>query len=225
MKKITAILLGTLIASSAALAQTNQVLSRNAVGYVKRTVNASQIDFFTMPFNSLAPGGNAISNVVPEAANSTQVIVWDPSIQNYVTYARAKGAWGAVGSNVLARGQSFFIRSPAGTNQTFFLMGEVPDRFNALTTTVSIVQGISAVSVAYPVDTLWTSTTAAATLANADQLIVWDTGITNYITYAKSKGAWSAATNLVIRPGQGAFIRKFGVGVTPWVQTKPYTWP
>ncbi len=225
MKKITAILLGTLIASSAALAQTNQVLSRNAVGYVKKTVGPSnRLDFVTMPFNSLSPGGNALSNVIPTAADSTAVILWNPGSQAYITLGRSKGSWGLVGSNVVSRGQSFFIRNPATTSQVFFLMGEVPDRFTSQTTTVQIVSGISAVSVAYPVDTLWTSTAAASLLADGDQLIIWDDVIQNYITYGKAKGSWSIATNLVIKPGQGAFMRKFGSGTT-WNQVKPYTWP
>ena len=225
MKKVTAILLGTLIASSAALAQTNQVLSRNAVGYVKKTVEADKLDFITMTFEALVPGGNTISNVVPVASNNTALIVWNPTSQEYITYLRSKGNWGVAGSNVLPRGQSFFLRSPAGNNQQFFMMGEVPDRFSAPTTSVSVVEGISAVSIAYPVDTVWTSTAIASSLANNDQLIIWDYASQNYITYLKAKGAWGVASNLVIKPGQGAFIRKFGAGTTTWQQPKPYTWP
>ena len=225
MKKVTAILLGTLIASSAALAQTNQVLSRNAVGYVKVSIGDNQLDFLTMPFESLVPNGNVISNVVPVASNATQLITWDEGSQSYIAFTRTKGSWGTAGTNTLPRGKSFFIRSPAGIAQQFFLMGEVPDRFSAPTTTVSIIEGISAVTVAYPVDTAWTSTAAAALLQNGDQFIIWDGGIQNYIAFTKSKGAWGAATNYVLRPGQGAFLRKAATGVTPWNQPKPYTWP
>lgn len=225
MKKITAILLGTLIASSAALAQTNQVLSRNAVGYVKKAINADQIDFVAAPFVSLSPGGNALSNVLPVAANGTQYIPWDPTIQNYIPVTRSKGAWGASGSNIVSRGSAFFVRSPAGTNQTFFFMGEVPDRFTAPTTTVDSVQGLTALASAYPIDMLWTSTPLSQALDNGDQIIVWNTVITNYVPVSKTKGSWGSATNLVLKPGQGFFVRKFGAGTTTWSQSKPYTWP
>ena len=224
MKKVTAILLGTLIASSAALAQTNQVLSRNAVGYIKRTVPANGLDFVTLPFVNLSGSANTISNVFPAASNLTQISLWNVGDQKYDTYLRSKGTWGVAGSNVLARGAGFFIQTPV--QQEFFLMGEVPDRFSAPTTTVTMVEGIVALGLGYPVDVQWSNTAAATSLPNLSQFSAWNKATTSYVTLVKSKGGWGA-TPVTINPGDGFFVTKpSGTGGSlNWNQAKPYTWP
>jgi hypothetical protein len=187
MKKITAILLGTLIASSAALAQTNQVLSRNAVGYVKKAINADQIDFVAAPFVSLSPGGNALSNVLPVAANGTQYIPWDPTIQNYIPVTRSKGAWVHLDPISFHEARHFlFVPQPEQIKHSS-LWGKFLTVLTAPTTTVDSVQGLTALASAYPIDMLWTSTPLSQALDNGDQIIVWNTVITNYVPVSKPK--------------------------------------
>ena len=224
MKKITAILLGTLIASSAALAQ-NEVLSKNAVGYVKRTVSDGALDLITVPFVNLNEANNTISNVFGAASNLTQVSLWIPSSQQYATFQKAKGTWGANGTNVISRGAGIFFRSPSGVSQDVFLMGEVPGSESASTTTVQVLEGLNALGMAYPVSTTWTSTTLSASLPNLSQISIWDGSA--YVTIQKAKGSWSEAGNaLVLDPGDGFFVRQPASSPTiNWQQSKPYTWP
>lgn len=225
MKKITAILLGTLIVSSAALANTNQVLSKNAVGYVKRTVPGGGLDLMTVPFVNLSQVNNTVSNTFPSATDGTQISLWSQGSQTYRTFIKAKGTWGNPGTNVLARGDAVFFRSPSASTQEVFIMGEVPDSATAPTTTVTVISGLNAVGLGYPVSTSWTGTTLAASLPDGSQISVWNGSA--YTTIIKAKGSWGASGNsLVIDPGDGFFVRSpVGAPTINWNQTKPYTWP
>lgn len=220
MKKITAILLGTLIASSAALAQTNQVLSKNAVGYVKINL-AKGFNMIQNSFDSLgAP--IAISNTFASLPNQSRVHFWNGS--TYVTIGRTLGGWGAAGSNVLNRGQGFWVEIPqaaASNTYTVFLMGEVPDD---ATKVVSVIPGFNMVGVPYPVATKFGDTRYAAVAPNQTRLHVWNG--TGYDTYSRTLGGWGATTNLVLQPGQG-FWMQYPVSfvATNLNLSKPYTWP
>jgi len=224
MKKTTAILLGTLIASSAALAQSN-VLSRNAVGYIKRTVPAGGLDLMTVPFENMSGSENTVSSTFSTLVDGSQVSVWNAESQKYQTFQKAKGSWGNPGTNVLARGGALFVRSPLVSTQEVYLMGEVPDAATAPTTTVNVVSGLNLLGSGYPVSTSWTGTTLAATLPDGSQVSIWDGS--SYVTIQKAKGNWGAAGNsLVIEPGAGFFVRSpVGAPTINWSESKPYQWP
>lgn len=224
MKKAFVVLVGFLVAVSAAVAQTN-VLSRNAVGYIKRDLAPGQLDLVSVPFNTLDGSANVLSNVFSSASNLTQVSFWDRGLATYRTYLKGKGTWGSAGTNVIPRGEGMFLKSPDSVGQTFYFMGEVPDAITAPTSKVFLAEGLNAVALAYPVALSWTSTPAASALPNLSQLSIWDGS--NYTTYLKSKGSWGAANSLIIQPGQAVFINKpAGSGGTyEWDQAKPYSWP
>ena len=224
MNKILVAATAVALAVSAS-AQTNQVLSRNAVGYQRIDLPAGGLEFICNQFNQLDSSPSVLSNALPAVSNNTQAILWDAGIQQYVTITRTKGSWGPGGTNPIQRGRGFFIRSPGGIQQTIYIMGEVPDRLTATQTVSYAVSGISALGGGYPVSTQWTNTQLALGLPNNDQVIVWDAAITNYLTYTKTKGAWGAGTNLVLRPGQAFFVRKNSAGTNVWTEVKPYTWP
>lgn len=225
MKKLAAIILGTVIAGSAAFAQATNVLSRNAVGYIKKDVGPGQLELVSVPFNPLDESANVLSNVFATASNLTQVSFWDRGLNLYRTIQKSKSTWGNAGTNVIPRGEGIFIQSPQSVAQTFYFMGEVPDSFTAPSTTVFIAEGLNAVALAYPVTLNWTSTPAASELPNLTQISFWNG--TNYQTYQKAKGSWGTASNLTIQPGQAIFIQKpAGSGGTyEWRQAKPYSWP
>lgn len=225
VKKIL-ISLASVVAATAAFAQTNTVLSKNAVGYVRITTEANNpgtLEFISIPFVRLDGTLHAVSNAFPDVPNLTQIIRWDQANQVYLpTYQKAKGSWSTTGTNLFLQGESFFLRSPVSVGQTNYLMGEVP---STGTNSVGIIQGVNFAAHTYPVDVAWTSTVLSASLGNTDQITLWDKTITNYVTYQKAKGTWGAGTNLVIKAGMGFFIRKNTAGSLTWQQTKPYTWP
>lgn len=220
MKKISAILLGTLIISSAALAQTNQVLSQNAVGYVKVELAKG----FNMIQNQFEPLGApiAISNTFAGLPNSSRVHFWNGTA--YVTISRTIGGWGAAGSNTLARGQGLWVQIPqtaVSNNYTVFMSGEVPDD---ATTVVGTMAGFNLVGVPYPVSTKFGQTPFATVAPNSSRLHVWNG--TAYNTYSRTIGGWGAATNVSLEPGTGFWIQyPVSFVSTNLNLAKPYTWP
>jgi len=248
MKKLTAILLGTLIASSAALAQTNQVLSRNAVGYVKATAPATngltllRIPFFSFGTNITQVMGGAMHGAA-FPAQADQILKWRAGTnQSYVTYFKHNtGQWRKTteafeSPDTLEPGESFWVLNRRVTNQFVYLMGEVPDQFSAPTFPVDIDPGLQLISYSYPIAIaitnlgLHTNAIKAAFPANADQIQMWVATSQTYRTYYAHSTAWrrtteSVATTDIVEPGEGMWYLRRGATSTIWNQTKPYTWP
>jgi hypothetical protein len=231
MKKIVAIALGTIIAGSAAFAQSNQVLSRNAVGYEKFTVTTNKLYLLRNDFVGLGKSmsiSNAIGDQLP--ANS-QVILWDDSNQtyraaiNYTTLSK----WGQRGTTELYRGMAFFIRTPASApSNTYdvYIMGEVPDRFTASNTPMTSVLGLNPDGIPYPVSDKWTNSQYAKSLPNNSQLIIWNEANQTYnaaINKTALSGWGTIGNATVINPGQGFFVRS--TNTVSFNEPKPYTWP
>ena len=227
MKKATAIILGTLIASSAALAQTN-VLSRNAVGYIKVPVVSNKLYLVSNPFVPLDPTGDIVTNMLAAVPNGTIISVWNEGSQGYLSYTKSgRGAWdSAATTSRIARADAFFIRMPSAGTSTVFFMGEVPDRFTAPTTTQSRVSGLTMLGFPYPVETAFTGTPMAIAAPNGSIISVWDSDTQGYVSYTKSgRGAWdSGAASAVVKPGQG-FVINSSAAANNWNTAKPYTWP
>lgn len=228
MKKLALVLAGLTIVSSSVFAQTNPVLSRNAVGYIKRTINSNELDFITVPFVNLSQANNTLSNVFPNPAPGSQAFRWDKGSQQYVFYA-TKGSpvatWSTAGSNIIYRGEGIFFRGPSNSNQTFYIMGEVPDRLTAPTTVVQVVAGVTFVGHGYPVDVTWTSLQISSLLPAGSQLAVWNKGSNAYTFYSKKGSSWGTGTNAIIRAGDGFYVRQDLGSPFGWSETKPYTWP
>jgi len=229
MRKITAILLGTLIASSAALAQTNQVLSKNAVGYIKVSIGGpNSLHLVSNPFVSLDANGDLITNVFGSVANSSSVAVWNESSQSYNTYSKSsRGAWLGTGISTarFSRADGAFIRS--GGTATVFFMGEVPDTTTAPTTVQSRVQGITMLGFPYPVEVVLTNSSFGLGLPNGGAISLWNPATTSYNTFSKStRGAWlgTGISTASIKPGEAIVIR--ATNATANISTvKPYSWP
>ena len=223
MNKILVAATAVALAVSAS-AQTNQVLSRNAVGYQRIDLPANEFEFVTMQFNQLDGSPSVVSNILPVASNGTQFILWDVATSTYIPIGRAKGSWGTPGTTAVARGSAFFLRG-AAIPQTLYVMGEVPDRMTATQTVSLVYPGFTAKASGYPVSTFWTNTQISQVLSNGDQFIRWDNTTDAYIPVGKSKGSWGSATNAVLKPGEGFYIRKISLGTNVWTEAKPYTWP
>lgn len=228
MKKITLALLGLAFAGSCAFAQTNQVLSRNAVGYVKLQVETGKLYLARLDFEPLNGVPFTVTNLIgDQLPQGSGVLLWDGAAQSYLPINKTRSGW-SPGTNVISRGESFFVRGPASgssTGYTVFLMGEVPDRFTAPTTTAPVYQGLGMFGFPYPVEVLWTNTTLAQGSAQGDGLLVWDAVGQTYVPYNKTRSGWGTADSLVIQPGQGFWFRKGTAGTTNWIESKPYTWP
>lgn len=228
MKKLTVLILAIALVCPLAFGQT-QVLSRNAVGYVKVTVASNGYNLVRIDFEGLGDD-TTVSNVIGEQLpNGSFVHIWDRSLKTYVSVQKPLrgGAWGA---NVLNRGDAFWLRVPglvATSNEyTVFLMGEVPDTFGGGgTSSIPNLTGIDAIGYAYPAEIRWVDTELASNAPNGAFLHVWNGS--NYLSYQKPlRGGWpSAASNVVLHPGQAFWYRPGSSVTQTWTETKPYTWP
>ena len=221
MKKLGYFLFAISVIGAVAVAQTN-VLSKNAVGYVRVDMPSNGMQFVRMDFDPLT-GSNTVSEVVgDQLAAQSKLYAWDYTNQTWVTYGKTtKLGWGSASNLVMTRGQAYFLKSPVATN--VFLMGQVPDSTNSYL--VPVGEGLNAVGFSFPATTYWTNTAISKVLDSGDKLYVWDVA-SGYVIYGKTtKLGWGSATNLILQPGQGFFIRKGSVGTTNWSELKPYTWP
>ena len=228
MKKITLAIAGLALIGNAVFAQTNTVLSRNAVGYVKATIPKGKLALLRNDFEDITGRGLAITNVIgDQVPTDSSILLWDYNLLQYKAIGKgSRSGWGTAGTNVLARGQSFFLKIPAtavSNEYQVYLMGEVPDKTTAPTSAVGIVSGLGMYGVPYPVSEYWTNTTLAKQAQNNDFVMIWDGN--QYIAYGKSsRSGWGSATNLVLTPGQG-FWFKTASASSNWSVPKPYTWP
>lgn len=230
MKKILLALLGAITLASISTAQTNVVLSRNAVGYVRVDLIATnKLHLLRNDFVGLS-SPIAISNALSTLPVGTQVILHDKVNQVYKSpIVRTTFGWGSGGTNQLIRGSSFFIRTPNSSTNVpiipLYFMGEVPDRFTAPTTTIAVLPGNNFDGYPYPVSRHWTNMTYSQLLSIGSQIITWNVTSQQYnAPISKSAFGWGAAGNaLILHPGQGFIVKTTNSFV--WSETKPYTWP
>jgi len=229
------VMLAVVVTGTLAFGQT-QVLSRNAVGYVKVDAERGKFSLVRLDFESMdgSQGGCLVlSNLLDSAQFPTNaaVYLWDYNTRSYrpIITRLPRGGWGAGGSNLVCRGEGLWIKIPSdapSNSYPVFMMGEVPDRTTAPTTTMESITGINILGFPYPVDTLWTNTDLAKKAPSDSVLYIWNPTINTYDPpYTKSPrgGSWGGASNLVLKPGQAFWLKT--TGMVDWVEGKPYTWP
>lgn len=219
------------IALVAPLAFGQEVLSRNAVGYVKIDFRKG-LNLVTHQFE-LMSGDRDVYSLFPIADFPSGTIIqrWDYVNQVYaqsetkVTFPST--AWNP-GTNTYPIGESLWVRIPSGaTSNSYisYLMGEVPVNSKS-----APLGGLTYSGVGYPVAVSVTGLATALSypLKSGDIIQKWDATITNYVqeTYLTFPTAgWTPGT-MMINPGDGIIIRRTGLtSQTNWVQNKPYTWP
>jgi hypothetical protein len=226
MKRIILTALGLATIASVATAQTNVVLSRNAVGYVRVDAPRSNLVLIANNFFNLGSAPitvtNLLGNQVPVGA---AVLVWDSAAQVYKSEIMLFGGW-SPGTNQLNPGRGFWLQIPptaASNVYQIYMMGEVPDRFTQPTATVPVVTGLNMLGNPYPVETFFTNTALAKSGVIGDSALFWNASDQVYNAELRLFAGWSPGTN-VLRPGQAFWYRRSGTP-TNWIQPKPYTWP
>jgi hypothetical protein len=229
MKKSLVLAAGLAILATSSFAQT-QVLSRNAVGYVKVDLLATnKLHLVRNDFEPLN-GPIAISNTLASLPAGSQVLIWDDANQIYLApIIKTAFGWGPGGTNLLRRGQAYFIRTANNSTNVpsypLYLMGEVPDKNTAPSSTLSVAMGLNMDGYSYPVVQKWTNTQYSKSLPAGSQIIIWDNATQQYLApIIKTAFGWGPSGNaLTINPGQGFFVRATNSFV--FSETKPYTWP
>ena len=223
-------IVGALAASVVAASAQGEVLSANAVGYIKRTVPADggleviSYALNPMPYSGVTWFTN--TSVAAEMPNLSVAFFWNPETQRWIgSQKTGKGVWGpeALAKQILP-GEMFFLKTPAGAPaQEVTITGEVPDD---ATLTRAVIGGnaIAALGNPYPVDVAFTNTDVAKKAANGSAAFFWNPTTGRWIGSQKSgKGVWgSVAAAETIQAGEGFFLKDVNPG-SVWTNVKPYT--
>ena len=233
MKKFAWILVAMLIASTAFSAE---VLSKNAVGFVKITIPAKQYEALTIPFNDgVDPDGIAWTNtaIAKEAASGSAVYFWNSESQNWDAGTLTKNAtrtqWAVkVRSRKIKPGEMFLYKPYA--EQTVTISGEVPDE-KTLDVAINAGKIYSAIGNPYPCDIEWTNTPVAIEANGGDAVYFWNVDTQNWdagtLTKNNTRTQWAAKVrSKVLEPGHGVFFKAYGTNAAKAVTfDRPYKWP
>ena len=224
MKKILlASALVLAIAVSAAVAQ--EVLSQNAVGYIKVPTIAGKFISVAQPLNNMGKAENKFgeTSIAQELPQGSTVFFWDPVQQNWGGGGKSGKGWAPGQSNkVIAAGEGFFIKSPQDGEVT--ITGEVPDE-PSLDRVIPGNKAFGSLANPYPVDFKFGESDVAKNASQGSTVFFWDLAAQNWGGGGKSGKGWAPGqSNRVVAAGEGFFLKE-AEGVTTITTVKPYTWP
>ena len=198
----------SLAAVVSAMAQTTNVYSVNAVGYV----TISLTNGYNLIANPLNATSNNLNTVLTNVADSATFIKWLPGSQGFKSASSFFAGFGWVPDDSWKPGEAGFLFSP--DNRTMTFVGEVPQG----TFTNSLGVGYSMVSSVIPQSGALTNADFNFPAGDSDTFLSWNAAARGYdsaTTYFAGFG-WSPTTpNLQV--GQGFFV--FKSVSTNWVRT------
>jgi hypothetical protein len=209
MKKI--VMTAAVLACAATVASAATVTSANIVGYNKTSKVAGGLQIFGVSFGEDSTIDDLMSvdqfSGSLSFATSDQIITWDASSQQYVTYGLFDGsAFGqpkewrlqsqfftgpSAGTTVLSAGTGIFVKSPStSADVDVVISGEVP---LAEFSTNSIVPGLQLMAMPYTAtvdlnDTGMTNGVGSLSFATSDQVLAWDDVAQGYVSYGLFDG-------------------------------------
>lgn len=232
-----------LTACVVALAQ-SEVLSQNAVGYVKKSVPAAGgLAIVVHSLDSMDTANVIFTNtsIASEMPVGSTAYFWNQTPPGSWAFGQKnqKGAnpptWDGVAANkVLTAGESFFLKTPATqlVEVVVTIAGEVPADAT-IPVTVLASNNLTAVGNPYPVSMTFTNTDLASNAPVGSTAYFWNSTPPGSWGFGQKnqKGAnpptWDGvAATKTLEPGEGFFIRTSSnsPGLT-WSEAKPYTWP
>ncbi len=228
MKKTLWIAIAGVLVASVIAASAQEVLSANAVGYIKKTLPAgNKLVSMSVPLNSMTESSIVFgrTSVAAEAPQGSKVYFWDTVGQVWGGGAKGIKGWAAAESNkVIAAGEGFFLKGP-GTVAEVTITGEVPDDPTIARSFPGGGTALGSLANAYPVDFKFGESDLAKNATQGSKVYFWDEVGQVWGGGAKGIKGWaSAESNKVVAAGEGFFLKEAGT-VTSWTNTKPYTWP
>ena len=226
MSKVVALAVCGVFAATAVFAQTN-VLSQNAVGYVKVSMAADELKLVTHQFNDIDGNPQTPSTVVGDQLPfDSQLFTWNGlgyDIDDYLAGGKAIPTGWQADTAAIEPGVGFFLKAAGAAD--VFLLGEVPaDATIDLTAEV----GLTALGFPYPASQAWTGTLTAANAVVGDQFFTWNgTGydIADNLLGAKAIPPGWSNKDKVLPPGEGWFYNSQLVAPRTESEVKPYAWP
>ena len=215
------------VAVSAASAQT-EVLSANAVGYIKKTLPPGG-DWVAMsiPLDSMTNANLVFgeTSVAEEAPVGSEVAFWDPIGQGWVIGGKSSKGWGSYGTQVILPGEGFFLKGDpvAVSDAEVTITGEVPPDAQ-ISRAVPAGDGFGALANPYPVDFVFGTSSLASNAPVGSEVAFWDVDSQGWIIGSKSSKGWGSYGDQLILAGEGFFLKAPGSSFN-WDADKPYTWP
>jgi len=175
-------LLGTL-GTASLMAQTTNVYSLNAVGYINVTCPPG---FSIIADQLAASGGNALSNLLNNAdghLNGSGVYKWTGSSYSQdfadTDFGDPANGWDNHGQITLNPGEAAWFQNTASSNIVLTFVGTVPQG----TLTNHLSTGFNMVSSQVPQSGDLVTGLGLSNYNNGDAVYVYDTSIHNYVTY------------------------------------------
>ena len=232
MKKTLWIAIAGALAASVIAASAQEVLSANAVGYIKKTLPAGgKLVAVSMPLDSMTEANNVFgrTSLAQEAPVGSLVYFWNEVNQTWVPGAKSAKGWGGAQSNkVVAAGEGFFIQGPkaAAVDTEVTITGEVPADAT-LSRGILANKALSSLANPYPVDFKFGTSDLAVQAPVGSLVYFWNQANQTWVPGAKSAKGWGGAqSNKVVQAGEGFFLQQpSGAPAASWDAAKPYTWP
>ena len=221
-----ALLCAALVAAGAisAVAQQN-VYSLNIVGYVNVPVPSG----YSLLANPLSAGVTNGANEIMTPIDGEQILTWNGSGYNYVSYDTGFGGWvdinfAAAQPPSLPPGKGFFLLNPGAATTVTFVGQVVPGP--ATTNNLALPSGYSLIGSALPA-TVTDISAAPVSLPKIDgmQILQWNGSGYVYSSYDTGFGGW-VDINFASKPapgysvGTGFFLLNPGAATT-WPQSLP----
>jgi hypothetical protein len=236
MKKTLWIAIAGALAASVIAASAQEVLSANAVGYIKKTLPANgKLIALSAPLNSMTESSIVFgrTSIAQEAPIGSVVYFWDPVSQVWAGGSKSAlggGRWAAAQSNkVIASGEAFFLKgNPAdAVAREVTITGEVPDDA-ALSRAIPGNNALGTIGNPFPVDFKFGDSDLARNASIGSVVYFWDEALQSWAGGSKSAlggGRWAAAqSNRIVLAAEGFFLKEAAT-VGSWTNSKPYTWP
>lgn len=230
MKKTLWIAMVGALAASVVAASAQEVLSANAVGYIKKTLPASgKLVAMSIPLNSMTETDIVFgrTSVAQEAPVGATVSFWDEGAQVWIGGGKSAKGWAPGQSNkVVVPGEGFFLKGAPAATEPFdvTITGEVPSD-TTLSRSIVGVNTLGILANPYPVDFTFGNSDLAQQATVGSSVSFWDETAQVWIGGGKSAKGWAPGqSNKVVAAGESFFLREVG-DATTWNAAKPYTWP
>ena len=184
---------------------------------ISRWVESNQWDLMSVPL--IVSPSNKFGHFSTNAAVGSIVYFYDPALTNFSGGTKSLKGWmTSISNRMVLPGESFFLKASPETSHVISVSGTVP----VGPVTNQIHARWSALGHPYPVDVAWTDTSLSSNLPAGSLVYFWNLGGQSYDIYRKgppAKGGWGPASNHVIHPGDGFFVRQ-PLGSTPftWIE-------
>jgi hypothetical protein len=187
-------LLGTL-GSVSVMAQSTNVYSLNAVGYINIT---AQPGFNIISCPLMASPDNTINTLLTNGNGQYKkwdFYAWSPAAAAYTEDIGTAGGWLNLGTNTLNPGQAGWLYNPSNTPVTITFVGTVPSGTNAVTLVANSFNLISSI-LPTSGDIVTNSLMNFTNGVKKDQAYMWNNATASYSeSIAGAGGAWAIGGN------------------------------